>query len=124
MVSIRVLQLLLSVLLLSGCTFFFDVQDAERADSEPDFRQQQTIAVQVHRIVESMRDVGISEVSNIGPNEAQSGPEKWTMCSRVTFSGELRYFTFFLKDEKVVDWRPAVINDRCERRSYSSVKER
>lgn len=119
MACIRLLQALLAAVLLSGCTFFFDVQDSVQTDREPDSRQQQTIAEQVQHMTRSMKDASFSEVSAIGPNEAQSGPEKWTMCSRATFSGAPRYFTFFLKDDKVVNWRPAVINDRCETRKFA-----
>lgn len=120
MVSVRLLQPLLAALLLSGCTFFFDVQDSVQPDPEPDTRQQRVIFSQIQRITQSMKEAGDSEISNIGPNEAQSGPEKWTACSRANFGGELRYFTFFLKGEAVANWRPAVINDKCETRNFSS----
>ena len=73
----------------------------------------------IQQIIQSMKDVRQSEVSNIGPNEAQSGPEKWTVCSRGNAGNELRYFTFFLKGETVATWRPAVINDKCETRRFS-----
>ncbi len=123
MVSIRLLQLLLAAVLLSGCTFFFDVQDSVQPDPEPDSRQLRIIFDQIQRITQSMKDVGPSEISNLGPNEAQSGPEKWTVCSRGSFGNELRYFTFFLKGEKVANWRPAVINDRCETRNFSPFEQ-
>ncbi len=70
-----------------------------------------------------MKQAGASEISEIGPNEAQSGPEKWTVCSRATFSGVVQYFTYFVKGETVVNWRPAVINDRCETRSFLPLAE-
>lgn len=108
------------VLLLGGCTFFFDLQDTVQSDPAPDSKQQRIIFDRVYKIVQSMKDVGTSEISDVGPNEAQSGPEKWTVCSRSNFSGDVRYFTFFLKGESVVNWRPAVINDRCESRSFTS----
>ncbi len=47
------------------------------------------------------------------------GPEKWTVCSRASFSNEVRYFTFFVKGAQVANWRPSVINDRCETRRFS-----
>jgi hypothetical protein len=117
---VRWLQLLLATVLLGGCTFFFDVQDSVQPDPEPDSRQQKIIFERIHQITQSMKDVNRSEVSDVGPNEAQSGPEKWTACSRASFGNELRYFTFFLKGETVSNWRPAVINDKCETRSFSS----
>lgn len=116
----RVVQALLAVSLLSGCTFFFDVQDSVEADPAPDSKQQQTIFEEIHKITASMKGAGASEVSEIGPNEAQSGPEKWTVCSRSSFSNEVRYFTFFVKGKTVASWRPSVINDRCETRKFSS----
>lgn len=120
MVSIRLLQLLLAALLLSGCTFFFDVQDSVQPDPVPDTRQQRVIFDQIQRTMQSMKEAGNFEVSDVGPNEAQSGPEKWTACSRASFGSELRYFTFFLKGETVANWRPAVINDKCETRSFAT----
>lgn len=124
MVAIRLLQTLLAAALVSGCTFFFDVQDSVQADPEPDSRQLQVIFREILRITQSMKQVGSSEVSNIGPNEAQSGPEKWTVCSRASFGSELRYFTFFLKGETVANWRPAVINDKCETRNFAPLEQR
>ena len=119
MVAVRSLQLLLAAALLSGCTFFFDVQDSVQPDPEPDSRQQRIIFDRIQQITQSMKDITRSEVSNVGPNEAQSGPERWTACSRGSWGNELRYFTFFLKGETVANWRPAVINDRCEARNFS-----
>lgn len=119
MVAVRWLQLLLATVMLGGCTFFFDVQDSVQPDPEPDSRQQKIIFERIHQITQTMKDVSRSEVSNIGPNEAQSGPEKWTVCSRGSSGTELRYFTFFLKGETVASWRPAVINDKCETRRFA-----
>jgi hypothetical protein len=116
----RFIQALLAVSLLSGCTFFFDVQESVEADPAPDSKQQRTIFEAIHKITASMKGAGASEISEIGPNEAQSGPEKWTVCSRAHFSNEVRYFTFFVKGETVASWRPSVINDRCETRRFSS----
>lgn len=116
----RLIQALLAVSLLSGCTFFFDVQESVEADPAPDSKQQQAIFEAIRKITTSMKGAGASEISEVGPNEAQSGPEKWTVCSRASFSSELRYFTFFVKGEKVATWRPSVINDRCETRRFSS----
>lgn len=120
MFSIRLLQLLLAALLLNGCTFFFDVQDSVQPDPMPDSRQLRVIFDQIHRITQSMKEAGNSEISDVGPNEAQSGPEKWTVCSRSNFGNEQRYFTFFLKGDTVANWRPAVINDKCEMRNFST----
>lgn len=116
----RFIQALLAVSLLSGCTFFFDVQESVEADPAPDSKQQRTVFEAIHKITASMKGAGASEISEIGPNEAQSGPEKWTVCSRASFSNEVRYFTFFVKGETVASWRPSVINDRCETRRFSS----
>lgn len=115
----RILSLLLVASLLNACTFFFDVQDGVQPDSAPDSRQKKIIADQIYKITEQMKLTGTSEISDIGPNEAQSGPEKWTVCTRSSFPTGLRYFAFFLKGETVVNWRAAVINDRCEARSFS-----
>jgi hypothetical protein len=109
------------VVLLNGCSFFLDVQESVQPDLKPDSGQLEIIYDAVHKITRTMNQAGPSDVSGIGPNEAQSGPEKWTVCSRATFRGEVRYFTYFVKGEKVVNWRPAVINDRCETRSFSPV---
>lgn len=120
MVSIRLLFVLLAALLLSGCTFFFDVQDGgAKSDSAPDARQKRVIADQVYKITEQMKLTGVVEISDVGTNEAQSGPEKWTVCMRSNFPTGWRYFAFFLKGETVVNWRPAVINDGCEARSFA-----
>lgn len=119
LVAVRWLQVLLATVLLGGCTFFFDMQDSVQPDPEPDSRQQQIIFERIQKITQSMKDISRSEVSNVGPNEAQSGPEKWTVCSRGSSGSELRYFTFFLKGETVANWRPAVINDKCETRQFS-----
>jgi hypothetical protein len=116
----RSIQALLAVSVLSGCTFFFDVQESVEADPAPDSKQQRTIFEEIHKVTGAMKGAGTSEISEIGPNEAQSGPEKWTVCSRASFSNEVRYFTFFVKGEKVASWRPSVINDRCETRRFST----
>jgi hypothetical protein len=110
---------LLTALLLSGCTFFFDVQDSVQPDPAPDSRQLRVVFEQIQKTMKSMKQAGELEVSDVGPNEAQSGPEKWTACSRANFGSELRYFTFFLRGETVANWRPAVINDKCEARNFA-----
>lgn len=115
----RIPLLLLVASLLNACTFFFDAQDGASPDSVPDSKQKRVITDQIQKITEQMKLTGASEISDIGPNEAQSGPEKWTVCLRSSFPTGLRYFAFFLKGETVVNWRPAVINDRCEARSFS-----
>jgi hypothetical protein len=117
---LRVVLSLLAISLLGGCTFFFDVQDSVQADPAPDPKQRRIIFDEIHKITATMKGGGASEVSEVAPNEAQSGPEQWTVCSRASFSNEVRYFTFFVKGEKVASWRPSVINDRCETRSFSS----
>lgn len=119
MVFIRFLQVALTALLLSGCTFFFDVQDGAQPDAAPDAKQKRVIFDQVYKIAEQMKLTGATEISEVGTNEAQSGPEKWTVCLRTNFPTGWRYFAFFLKGETVVNWRPAVINDGCEARSFS-----
>lgn len=86
----------------------------------PDSRQQKVLFDQIQRTMRSMKQVDKAEVSEVGPNEAQSGPEKWTVCSRASFGSEFRYFTFFLRGETVSNWRPAVLNDKCEARSFAS----
>lgn len=118
MTGVRWVLLLPVILLAGGCTFFFEVQESVQPDPAPDPEQKRIIFAEVRRITGAMKAAGSSEISDVGPNEAQSGPENWTVCSRVNFSGEMRYFTFFVRGEKVVTWRPAVINDRCEVRSY------
>lgn len=123
MLVIRLFKLLLAAILLSGCTFFFDVQDSVQPDPKPDSRQQKIIHDAVQKITQTMKQADTSEISEIGPNEAQSGPEKWTVCSRTTFSGAVRYFTYFVKGETIVNWRQAVINDRCETRSFLPLAE-
>lgn len=119
MLVIRLLQLLLAAILLSGCSFFFDVQDSVQPDPKPDSRQQKIIHDAVQKITQTMKQAGASEISEIGPNEAQSGPEKWTVCTRASFSGSVRYFTYFVKGETIVNWRSAVINDNCEMRKFT-----
>jgi len=117
---LRLFLSLLAGLFLSGCTFFFDVQDSVQPDPVPDAGQRRIIFAEVDRITQSLKLVGTPEVSEVGPNEAQSGPENWTVCSRTGAAPDQRYLTFFLKGDKVVTWRQAVINDRCETRSFSS----
>jgi hypothetical protein len=120
LVFIRLLQLLMAAVLLNGCTFFFDVRDGgAQSEATPDARQKRIIADQVYKITEQMKQAGAVEISDVGTNEAQSGPEKWTVCTRSNFPTGWRYFAFFLKGETVVNWRPAVINDGCEARSFS-----
>lgn len=119
MIFARLLLLLLTALPLSACTFFFDVQDiAADSDSAPDSKQVRAIANQIYKITEQMKLTGKPEISAVGPNEAQSGPEKWTVCLRSEFPTGRRYFAFFLKGDAVTNWRPAVINDRCGERSF------
>lgn len=112
--------MLLATLVLGGCTFFFDVQDGAQSDSNlPDAKPKRAMLDQILKITESMKLEGKSEVSDVGANDAQSGPEKWTVCVRFNSPGGARFFTFFLKGETVVNWRSSVINDRCEGRSFS-----
>lgn len=120
MFSIRLLQVLMAAVLLNGCTFFFDVQDGgTQPEAAPDARQKRIIADKIYKITEQMKLAGVAEISDVGANEAQSGPEKWTICMRSDFPTGWHYYAFFLKGETVVTWRPAVINDRCEERSFS-----
>ena len=116
--------LLLPVLLLAGgCTFFFEVQESVLPDPAPDPEQKRIIFTEVRRITGSMKAAGASAISDVGANEAQSGPENWTVCSRTSFAGDIRYFTFFVRGAKVVTWRPAVINDRCEVREFTPFEQ-
>jgi len=98
--------LLLPVILLAGgCTFFIEVQESVQPDPAPDPEQKRIILAEVRKITGSMKAAGLSDISDVGPNEAQSGPENWTVCSRTNFAGEMRYFTFFVRGEKVVTRR-------------------
>lgn len=121
--GVRWVALLPALLLAGGCTFFFEVQESVQPDPAPNPEQKRIIFAEVYKIAGSMKEAGPSAISDVGPNEAQSGPENWTVCSRTSFAGEMRYFTFFVRGEKVVTWRPAVINDRCEARQFMAFEQ-
>lgn len=123
MTGVRWVLLLPVLLLAGGCTFFFEVQESVQPDPPPNPEQKRIIFAEVRRIAGSMKEAGPSAISDVGPNEAQSGPENWTVCSRISFGEEIRYFTFFVRGERVVTWRPAVINDRCEARAFVTLDQ-
>ncbi|MBI3699893.1 MAG: hypothetical protein HY242_05530 [Afipia sp.] len=104
-------------MLVSGCSISFDRSEPI---SKPvvDPAQQKNIDLQVLKIVETMKGSTAVSLSDIGPNQAQSGPALLAQCARVTFPSRTLYYTFFVRDEKVSDWRPAVLNDDCETRIY------
>ena len=117
----RVRLLLLSgTLFLSGCSFAFDRPEPS-SNPLPDSTQQKLIALQIIKTVEKMRDAKGAALSEVGLNRAQSGPEQWTQCARVDFPSRSLYYTFFVRGEKVVDSRSAVIMDGCEARDYRPV---
>ena len=104
--------------LLAGCSSsLFDIIE-QRANPIPDARQQKLIGLEILKITASMKSVVTVETTEVGPNEALSGIEQWTVCARVTFPSRALYYTFFVRSEKVAEWRQAVLNDRCEERSY------
>lgn len=102
---------------LGGCSFSFD-RSEPIVNPIPDLKQQRAISFQVLKIVETMKGAKSVGISDTGPNEAQSGPEQWTTCARVEFPAQPLYYTFFVRSEKVVDWRSAVLNDKCETRTF------
>jgi hypothetical protein len=105
-------------LLLAGCgTALFDIVE-QRVNPIPDARQQKLIGLEILKITASMKSVVTVETTEAGPNEALSGIEQWTVCGRVTFPSRTLYYTFFVRSEKVVEWRQAVLNDKCEERNY------
>lgn len=107
-------------LLLAGCgTAIFDVIEP-RANPIPDARQQKLIGLEILKITATMKSVVSVETTEAGPNEALSGIEQWTVCGRVTFPTRTLYYTFFVRAEKVAEWRQAVLNDKCEERIYRS----
>jgi hypothetical protein len=94
-----------------------------RENPAPDAAQIKTIREEVLRLARSMKFTGALEISPVGPNEARSGPEDWTVCVRETAaSGMQRYYLFFVRGAKVLDGRTPVINDRCEPRDYQPLR--
>jgi hypothetical protein len=116
MICIRVFLMVCAVL-MSGCSFSFDRSETL---SKPviDSAQQKNIELQVLKIVESMKGSTAVALSELGPNQAQSGPAQLTQCARISFPSRSLYYTFFVRLEKVIDWRQAVLNDDCEARIY------
>lgn len=105
---------------LVGCTFFFDVTESAPDPGLPDAQGLQTLTTNISKIVATMKEASRPEISVVGENSAQSGPEKWTICVRASFpEQQTRYFTFFIKGSYIKDWRPAVIKDYCEARAFS-----
>lgn len=102
---------------LSGCSIAFD-RSEPMPNPIPDAAQQKTIAVQIMRTVEQMKGAKGVALSEVGANLAQSGPEQWTQCARVEFPSRSLYYTFFIRGEKVIESRSAVLNDGCEARDY------
>ena len=102
---------------LGACSISFDRSELP-PNPIPNGEQQRVLGFQILKIVESMKGAKSVEISDAGPNEAQSGPELWTMCARVAFPSRSLNYTFFVRSEKVVEWRPDVVNDRCESRNY------
>lgn len=84
----------------------------------PAGEQLKSIREQILQQTKSMR-FSATEISPIGSNAAQSGPEDWTVCVRDNPSaGGQRYFMFFVRGSKVIDGRTPVLNDKCETREY------
>ena len=105
-------------LLLAGCgTALFDTIELP-VNPIPDARQQKQIGLEILKITASMKSVVSVETTEAGPNEASSGIEQWTVCGRVTFPSRTLFYTFFVRAEKVTEWRQAVLNDKCEGRNY------
>jgi hypothetical protein len=109
--------LLCAASVLTGCGSFFELP-VPLANPIPDLNQQKSISAQILKTVQAIRDAKAVGISDTGPNEAQSGPEQWTTCARVDFPTRSLYYTFFVRAEKVVEFRPSVINDKCETRTY------
>lgn len=109
--------------ILTGCSISFDLPELA-PNPMPNESDRRIISESVFRIVRMMKDAGAVEISEVGPNEAQSGPEKWTVCARANIAQELRYYTFFVKGSSIAASRASVINDRCEARSYTPLSER
>ncbi len=111
------LCLLCVAVVLGGCSIFFEPPEPP-SNPIPDLKQQRAIDLQIMKYAGSMKGAKALAISDAGPNEAQSGTEQWTTCARVEFSSQLLYYTFFVRAEKVIETRPAVINDKCETRTY------
>ncbi len=63
----------------------------------PDSNYQRSLDAEVLKTVRTMRDAKAVALSDTGPNEAQSGPERWTTCARIEFSTQTSYYTFFVR---------------------------
>src|SRR6185312_9509714 len=66
---------------LGACSISFDRSELP-PNPIPNADQQRALGFQILKIVESMKGAKSVEISDAGPNEAQSGPELWTMCAR------------------------------------------
>lgn len=119
----RITISLLALVCLGGCSISFEMPELSM-NAMPSVSEQRTISDSIFKIAQGMKATGQIEVSEVGPNEAQSGPEKWTVCARGLFLGELRYYTFFVRGSSVIDQRAAVTNDKCEARTFSTLGQK
>jgi hypothetical protein len=118
----RVFVSLIALGYLTGCSISLDMPELG-VNAMPTPGEQRSIFDSIFKITQGMKVSGPVEVSEVGPNEAQSGPEKWTVCARGVFLGELRYYTFFVRGSSVIDNRAAVVNDKCEARVFSPLAQ-
>ena len=111
-----VLSLVLSVF-LGGCSYLLDTNWTPSQDPEPDSADVILLAEKIDKIFPTLKLPGAPEISRVRRTEAVS-LANWIICLRNNVPENSRTYAIYVKKNEIVDYRLAVLMDRCEQESF------
>ena len=107
--------------LLSGCSILLDAELPTLPDPEPDSTDLNVIFEKIAGIYPGLKLTGAPLISRVRKSESVS-IANWVICLRndapADTATDARYYAVFIKKNEIVDYRLAVVLDRCEMQSF------
>jgi hypothetical protein len=111
----RSIFVIFASLFLSGCSQTFIAS----APVVPTAIEWKALLKNIYSTFPNLKMPGSPEISPLHENVALGLPADMAICLRNSGGGDTKYVVFLIKQNKIVDYRFAVILDRCEEQSYS-----
>jgi len=84
----------------------------------PNMNEWEEILRYINSNLDSLKMNGAPEISSLHRNEALGTPADSAICLRNSADKNTNYFVFLISENKVVDFRSAIVFDHCEAQRY------
>ena len=106
--------------LLGGCSASELVQNWSASPvvdlSQPNYHR--IVADNIKTVLPGLAALGELEISGIRPVDHLKGPA-WLTCLRRDADGHPQHYAIFIQNDKILDFRVAVVIDQCHKEAYT-----